>query len=91
MPFTVDHGSNAHAHRVYATRVRNRVLPRLTISLLVVSMWKTTRIVMRQTTWQVGIWRKIGSNDPISKETASGGKLTAFGREKRRFRPNFII
>ncbi|PKI56915.1 hypothetical protein CRG98_022688 [Punica granatum] len=47
--------------------------------------------MMRQTTWQVDIWRKIGSNNPISKETASRAKLTAFGCEKTRVWPNSIV
>ncbi|PKI43369.1 hypothetical protein CRG98_036238 [Punica granatum] len=33
--------------------------------------------MMRQKTWQVGTWKKIGSDDPISEEMASGAKLTA--------------
>ncbi|OWM76535.1 hypothetical protein CDL15_Pgr005499 [Punica granatum] len=37
--------------------------------------------MMRQKTWQVSIWRKIGSDDSILKETASGTKLMAFGHE----------
>ncbi|OWM65274.1 hypothetical protein CDL15_Pgr008864 [Punica granatum] len=34
-------------------------------------------LLMRYKRRQVGTWRKIGYDDPISKETASGAKLTA--------------
>ncbi|PKI70783.1 hypothetical protein CRG98_008813 [Punica granatum] len=34
---------------------------------------------------------KNGSDDPVSRETASGAKLTAFGYEKMRFKTNFIV
>ncbi|OWM74631.1 hypothetical protein CDL15_Pgr005211 [Punica granatum] len=34
---------------------------------------------------------KNGSDDSVSRETASGAKLTAFGYEKMRFKTNFIV
>ncbi|PKI76932.1 hypothetical protein CRG98_002719, partial [Punica granatum] len=33
--------------------------------------------MMRQKTWQVSTWKKLGSDDPILKKMASGAKLTA--------------
>ncbi|PKI76867.1 hypothetical protein CRG98_002853 [Punica granatum] len=61
------------------------------ISRLLGRILSTHERMMRQTTWQVGTWRKICSDDPISKETAYRAKLTAFGYEKTRFWPNSVI
>ncbi|OWM91227.1 hypothetical protein CDL15_Pgr000171 [Punica granatum] len=59
-------------------RIRGRILS---------TQWR----MMRQKTCQIDISRKIGSNNPISRETVSGAKLTAFGCEKTRFWPNFVV
>ncbi|PKI65926.1 hypothetical protein CRG98_013675 [Punica granatum] len=48
------------------------------ISGLLGRILSTQGRMMRLKTWQVGTWTKIGSDDPISKETVSGAKLTAF-------------
>ncbi|PKI72685.1 hypothetical protein CRG98_006936 [Punica granatum] len=37
--------------------------------------------IMRQTSWKIGIWRKLGFDDPVSRKTASGAKLMADGHE----------
>ncbi|PKI44265.1 hypothetical protein CRG98_035339 [Punica granatum] len=39
-------------------------------------------VLIRQKTWQIGITRKTGSDDPVSTETVSEAQVTAFGREK---------
>ncbi|OWM68448.1 hypothetical protein CDL15_Pgr026992 [Punica granatum] len=55
------------------------------ISRLLGRILSTHERMMRQTTWQVGTWRKIGSDDPISKETASKAKLTHLAVKRRDF------
>ncbi|OWM91469.1 hypothetical protein CDL15_Pgr017387 [Punica granatum] len=61
------------------------------ISRLLERILFTHERMMRQTTWQVGTWRIIDSDDPISKETVSREKLTAYGCEKTRFWPNSVV
>ncbi|OWM67605.1 hypothetical protein CDL15_Pgr024690 [Punica granatum] len=85
MEYILDFDFDGHGEN-HAADFISRLLGRIRGRIL-----STHGRMMRQTTLQIGTWRKIGSDNPISKETASKAKLTAFACEKTRFWPNLIV